>query len=169
MGARIAGIKELAERDLEIPDWLCGGDSEITTDLFRCFGNRSAVIRGMLSGRVMGEAVIFWRIIMPDQDRDKDVSSGRVGGDNLFGTARTGADLTSEGSSAEVDSDVATAEDIPSTEEILEMGEEGTGHRPYRYPAPPHAPTGGTIGGAAAPEPEEENIPHDKGRMQDIE
>ncbi|MHB1001963.1 MAG: hypothetical protein ACYC27_22205 [Armatimonadota bacterium] len=50
-----------------------------------------------------------------------------VGADTSQGAVTTGSELTSEGSSVEVDGDVATAEVIPSTEEILRKGREHQG------------------------------------------
>jgi hypothetical protein len=74
----------------------------------------------------------------------------------MTGTAPTGADLTSDGSSVETTEDVATLEEIPSVDEITGKGRkkkdagEGTGDLPYKHPAPPHAPSGGAAGGAAS-------------------
>ncbi|GEM_PF-4183483 len=82
------------------------------------------------------------------------------------GVAPTGSELTSEGSSVETDSDVATAQDIPETEEILARAERVRQGEdlPYMHAAGPHAPSGGVAGGARTleeveAEPEEERRP----------
>lgn len=76
--------------------------------------------------------------------------------ESMTGTAPTGADLTSDGSSVETTEDVATLEEIPSVDEITrknkaEKGKKGgTGDLPYKHPAPPPAPSGGATGGASS-------------------
>lgn len=60
---------------------------------------------------------------MSDEGGER-VRGRRAGGESLTGGVPTGADLDSEGSSVETDEDVATAEIIPPTEEILRKGEE---------------------------------------------
>lgn len=51
----------------------------------------------------------------------------RAGGESVTGEVVTGSYLTSEGSSVETDEDIATAEEIPSTEEILYKGKRNKG------------------------------------------
>jgi len=95
---------------------------------------------------------------MADEGGEK-VLGRKIAGGATAGEAPTGADLASEGSSVETDADVATREEIPSTEEILRLGEEARrkGRRPRKYPPP-------------SEEPEVHHpVPHDKGQMEDIE
>ena len=89
-------------------------------------------------------------------DTSKDKGEGRqVGEGSRMGTIPTGADMTSEGSSVVTNSDLATAEEIPSTEEILRKGREN------RRTAP--APSG-------VPESRyEPSPPGDEGWEEDIE
>jgi hypothetical protein len=69
----------------------------------------------------------------------------------------TGSEMTSEGSSVELDAELATAEEIPSTKEVLRRAEEARRKR-RAHPAPAEE----------APEAEHE-VPHDKGRTVEIE
>jgi hypothetical protein len=94
-------------------------------------------------------------------------SGKRFGEGTMVGIVPTGSEATSEGSSVETEEDIATAREIPPTEEIIKAAEEARrkGRVPSQVPAPPRAPSGGA---PEAPE-EEHEVPHDKGRMQDIE
>lgn len=60
---------------------------------------------------------------MADVDKKRVVGS-RPTGMNPTGMVPTGAEQDSSGSSVEIDSDLATVEEIPLTEEILRMAEE---------------------------------------------
>lgn len=84
-------------------------------------------------------------------DRESKVSGAqsRPGSRWSPGIAPTGSELTSEGSSVETDSDVATSEDIPDAEEIIARAErraEGA-ELPDRHPAGPHVPSNSAVGG----------------------
>lgn len=75
-----------------------------------------------------------------------------------MGTVPTGADSDVEGESVRTDSDVAAVETTATVEDIIAEGEE--------------ARRKGRLTPAAETEPEEievHPVPHDKGRMQDIE
>jgi len=97
---------------------------------------------------------------MADEGGEK-VLGRKIAGGVTAGEVPTGADLASEGSSVETEGDVATREEIPSTEEILRLGKEARrkGRRPRKE----------LIGGAPEERLEQHPVPHDKGRMQDVE
>lgn len=82
----------------------------------------------------------------------------------------TGSGLASEGSSVELDADLATQEEIPATEEILLTGEEARRRTPRarKHPAQRRASSRRP---AAVPEEEAEKpfIPHDKSPTRGIE
>lgn len=86
---------------------------------------------------------------MSDQEPKGEGARSRPGSRWSPGVAPTGSELTSEGSSVETDSDVATAREIPETNEILERAEQSSRgvDLPYKHPAGPHAPSGGAAGG----------------------
>ena len=96
---------------------------------------------------------------MADEGGER-VRGRKVGDGTADGLVPTGSDLTSDGSSVELDADLATETEIPPTEEILRKGEEARRGRRV----PPEA--------ARPPKemPEKKPfVPHDKGRMEEIE
>lgn len=60
---------------------------------------------------------------MSDVEKKRVVGSQPTGMTSV-GFAPTGADMDSSGSSVETEEDIATSQDLPSTEEILRMAEE---------------------------------------------